>query len=73
MKKHLEVESDSNLTTDSNSNSHPLKHSDSVSTLHGSHSDLSLIQDRYRTLEQDYSILQQQHTKKKTLYHQQQQ
>ena len=50
-------DSDSSLTAYSHNHSHTLKSSDSVSTLAQTNSDISLIQDRYLTLEQDYQVL----------------
>ena len=58
-KRKSDPDSDSNLTTYSNNNSHTLKSSDSTSTLYGPQSDVSLIQERYHTLEEDYHILLQ--------------
>ena len=55
--KHYDHDSDSNLTTYSNNNSHSLKSSDSTSTLHATQSDLSIIQERFQTLEQEYEVL----------------
>jgi hypothetical protein len=64
-------DSDSNLTTYSNNNSHTLKSSESTSTLHATQSDLSIIQDRYLTLEQDYLQLLTATQQKAPLLHRQ--
>ena len=50
-------DSDSSLTAYSHNHSHTLKSSDSISTFAQTNSDISLIQDRYLTLEQDYQVL----------------
>lgn len=52
--KSYDPDSDSNLTTYSNTHSNTLKRSDSASTLTATQSDISIIQDRYHQLEQDY-------------------
>lgn len=70
-KKQYDIDSDSNLTTYSNNNSHTLKRSDSSSTLHATQSDLSLIHQRYQTLEHDYHVLLAQTKDKKHLFYQQ--
>ena len=49
MKKE-DRDSDSSLTAYSHNHSHTLKSSDSTSTLANTHSEISLIQDRYLTL-----------------------
>ena len=48
--KSYDPDSDSNITTYSNTHSYTLKSSDSTSTLMATQSDISLIQDRYHTL-----------------------
>lgn len=71
LKKQYDLDSDSNLTTYSNNNSHTLQRSDSSSTLHLPQSELSLIHQRYQTLEHDYHILLAQTKDKKVLFHKQ--
>lgn len=70
-KKQFDIDSDSNLTTYSNNNSHTLQRSDSSSTLHRPHSELSLIHQRYQTLEHDYHVLLAQTKEKNHLFHKQ--
>jgi len=65
--KSYDPDSDSNLTTYSNTHSYTLKSSDSTSTLMATQSDVSLIQDRYQTLEQDYHLLKAQNKERKHL------
>lgn len=65
--KSYDPDSDSNITTYSNTHSHTLKSSDSTSTLMATQSDISLIQDRYQTLEQDYELMKSQNRNKNML------
>lgn len=52
-----EADSASYLTNCSTSNSHSLKRSESSYTLGSEQSDVSIIEERYQALEEDYKVL----------------
>ena len=64
-------DSDGNITAYSHNHSHTLKSSDSISTLGNSQSQISLIHDRYLTLEQDYQKLLDQTSQKNLIFQKQ--
>lgn len=64
-------DSDSSLTAYSHNHSHTLKSQDSTSTLAHTNSQVSLIQDRYISLEQDYHELQKQTSQKALMFQKQ--
>lgn len=66
--KREDHDSDSSLTAYSYNHSHTLKSSDSTSTLARTSSEISLIQDRYLTLEKDYHKLLDQTEQKSSLF-----
>lgn len=56
-RSRYDPDSASCLTNCSTINSHTLKRSESTSTLRSSQNDLSIIEERYQTLEHDYKVL----------------